>query len=107
MCIRCSRHHAKPRALYRPSDYSSETDLEDLIGSWKSFSARRIDKTLGLSGPLWQDESYDRIIRDEEHLWRSLQYIGRNPKKDILQTNEYLLWINPEWQQVGWNFDST
>ncbi len=85
----------------------SDTDLEDIVGSWKSFSARRINTTLGLSGPLWQDESYDRIIRDEVHLWRSLQYIGRNPKKANLPANEYLLWINPTWPQLGWIFDAS
>jgi len=79
-------------------------ELEDVIGSWKSFTGRRINLTLGKDGVLWQDESYDRIIRDEEHLWRCLQYIGRNPKKSALSDESCRLWINPDWERLGWGF---
>lgn len=81
-----------------------EVKLEEITGSWKSFTARRINKTLGQEGELWQDESYDRIIRDEEHLWRCLQYIGRNPKKAGLANEKCQLWVNPEWERTGWRF---
>jgi putative transposase len=83
-----------------------EVELEEIIGSWKSFTARRINKTLGQEDVLWQDESYDRIIRDEEHLWRCLQYIGSNPKKAGLANENCQLWINPEWERIGWRFIS-
>ena len=79
-------------------------ELEDIIGSWKSFTGRKINQTLGQEGSLWQDESYDRIIRDEAHLWRCLQYIGRNPKKAGLTNESCQLWINPEWEKIGWKF---
>ncbi|MCL4871964.1 MAG: Eco57I restriction-modification methylase domain-containing protein [Anaerolineae bacterium] len=55
--------------------------LEDILHSWKSFTANKINKRLGRSGPLWQAESYDRIIRDEAHLRRVEQYITDNPRK--------------------------
>ena len=80
----------------------SDGDLEDIIGSWKSFTARRINADLGTTGESWQDESYDRIIRDEEHLWNSIQYIGRNPEIAALSCH---LWINPEWERLGWTFE--
>jgi len=60
---------------------------------------------LGKAGELWQDESYDRIVRDEEHLWNSIQYIGRNPEIAGLPRESCQLWINPEWKQLGWTFD--
>lgn len=85
--------------------HPTNSDLEDLIGSWKSFTARRINGLLQQTGALWQDESYDRIIRDEEHLWKSIQYIGRNPKNANLSADACHLWINPDWQQLGWMFD--
>jgi hypothetical protein len=59
---------------------------------------------LGKTGVLWQDESYDRIVRDEEHLWRCLQYIGSNPRKIGLTNAEYRLWVNPDWEAIGWTF---
>jgi putative transposase len=81
-----------------------EIELEEILGSWKSFTARRINKELGNEGKLWQDESYDRIIRDEEHLWRCLQYIGNNPKKSGLSNESCRLWVNPDWKALGWKF---
>ena len=86
--------------------HPSDRDLEDLIGSWKSFTARKINALLQQTGALWQNESYDRIIRDEEHLWKSIQYIGRNPKNANLSAEACHLWINPDWQQLGWMFDN-
>lgn len=83
---------------------SAKFELEDIIGGWKSFTARRINLVLERQGALWQDESYDRIIRDEEHLWKCLLYIGRNPKKAGLSKESCRLWINPEWEKIGWKF---
>lgn len=92
-------------AIVRPMG-SDDQELEDILRLWKGRSARTINKHLGISGPLWQRESYDRIIRDEEHLWRILQYIGRNPAKANLPTDHFDLWINPEWAKLGWNFQT-
>jgi REP element-mobilizing transposase RayT len=80
-------------------------ELEDIIGNWKSYTARRINAAIGETGDLWQDESYDRIIRNEEHLWKSIQYIGRNPEKVGLPRDSCHLWINPEWERLGWTFE--
>ena len=79
--------------------------LEDILGGWKQFSARRIQLQTGQRGPLWQEESYDRIIRDPEHLYRCLQYIGRNPRNAKLTSVACPRWIRPEWQQLGWQFE--
>lgn len=79
--------------------------LESIVGSWKSFSSRTINKLLKRTGPLWQDESYDRIVRDEEHLWRTIQYIGRNPRQARVREGEFRLWLRPEWEQAGWIFE--
>jgi REP element-mobilizing transposase RayT len=79
--------------------------LEAIAGSWKQFSAKRINDCTGGKGDLWQEESFDRIVRNEEHLYRCLQYIGRNPSKARLTTNECRLWIRPEWVALGWDFE--
>lgn len=96
--------HAIVRPLKPPAH-----DLEDILGSWKSYTARRINQLITdeESDPekLWQDESYDRIIRDEEHLWRSLQYVARNPKKAGLSNESCYLWLNPDWEKLGWRFE--
>lgn len=53
---------------------------------------------------MWQEESYDRIVRDEEHLWRCVQYIGRNPQQAGLPADQWRRWIDPRWEQAGWGF---
>jgi putative transposase len=89
--------------LVRP--YSDQLDpLESLEQSWKKFSSREINATLGTQGQLWQFESYDRIVRDEEHLDRCLQYIGNNPSKAGLCAGEFRRWVNPNWVHAGWDF---
>ena len=56
-------------------------DLKEILQSWKSYSAKEINKRLGRTGRLWQDESYDQIVRNERHLYRIESYIKTNPEK--------------------------
>jgi REP element-mobilizing transposase RayT len=79
--------------------------LEAIVGSWKKYSSRRINRVLQQTGDLWQDECYDRILRDEEHLWRAIQYIGANPDKAGLPRESCPLWIRPRWVELGWRFE--
>lgn len=78
--------------------------LEDILQGIKGVAARRINLRNALSGGLWQEESYDRIIRDEEHLWRSLQYIGQNPRRAGLPEAAWRRWVHPAWEAAGWRF---
>jgi len=91
-------------AVVRPL-ISKSRPLEELVGSWKKYSSRWINDRLGRSGDLWQEESYDRIIRDEEHLYRTIQYIGRNPGKAGMARGTCPLWIRPEWEELSWTFE--
>jgi REP element-mobilizing transposase RayT len=91
-------------AIVRPLLWEQHP-LESLLGSWKQYSATQIHKRIGGKGELWQDESYDRILRDAEHLWRSLQYMGRNPGKAGLRREPCPLWVKPQWVDAGWKFD--
>ena len=88
--------------VVKPLD--SEFSLEEIIGSWKKHSARKINAALGRSGELWQEEANDRIIRDEEHLWRVIQYIGGNPRQAGISGCP--VWIRPSWVELGWKFES-
>lgn len=79
--------------------------LERILQSWKRHSSAEINQHDRRTGPFWQAESFDRIIRDEEHLWRAIQYIGANPVKAGLTRENCLTWIRPEWQRAGWNLE--
>lgn len=78
--------------------------LEEEIGSMKSVTANFINKREWSKGPVWHQESYDRIIRDEEHLYRVVQYIGSNPRRAGISEQDWHRWINPDWQAVHWDF---
>ena len=79
-------------------------ELEDILESAKGFVSRKVNAHLRRTGKLWEPESYDRIIRDEEHLFRVVQYVGRNPAKAGYPRNAWVRWIHPDWVQAGWGF---
>lgn len=58
--------------------------LADILHTWKSYSAKTVNRQLGLSGRLWQREYYDRLIRDPRELARAIAYVAENPKKSCL-----------------------
>ncbi len=78
--------------------------LEKILQSRKRRTSRLINETLGRSGTLWQQESYDRIVRDAEHLWRVLQYIGKNPRLAGIDDHQSTRWVRPDWVKLGWGF---
>jgi REP element-mobilizing transposase RayT len=87
-------------AVVRPL-MCNEEPLERILQSWKRYSAREINRRFELTGTFWQEESFDRIIRDEEHLWRVLQYIGSNPAMAGLSREQCPCWVRPEWVELG------
>jgi putative DNA methylase len=48
-----------------------------------------LNKVLGRSGQLWQHESYDHWVRDDDELERVVDYISDNPVKAGLVENAY------------------
>src|SRR6266496_545055 len=65
--------------------------LNEIVHSWKSYTARQINKALGRSGTVWMQESFDRIVRDWDALVRCRAYIARNPEKAQLRSGEFIL----------------
>ncbi len=56
----------------------SEHKLGEILHSWKSFSANELNKQTGQTGSVWQDESYDHIVRSPEQLRFYTDYIQQN-----------------------------
>ena len=54
-------------------------NLSEIIRSVKTYSSRIINAQRGAKGTFWQDERYDRIIRDESELLQKWQYLRHNP----------------------------
>ncbi|HWP92860.1 MAG TPA: type ISP restriction/modification enzyme [Thermodesulfobacteriota bacterium] len=84
-----------------------EYDLSRIMKGIKGVSARRInlkrtDKNVyptkkETSGSIWQDESFDRIIRDQNELNEKLDYMLNNPVKSGLTESP--------WDYHGWYFN--
>lgn len=56
-------------------------NLSEILHSWKSYSANKINANIGKSGQLWMHESYDHIVRNEDALKAIRNYIRNNPRK--------------------------
>jgi REP element-mobilizing transposase RayT len=85
--------HALVQPLTLPHR-SGVFDLAEIIHSVKSFSVHQINRQRGRRGSLWQDERYDRIVRDEEEFLEKWQYIMNNPvKQDLVQRWEDYPWL--------------
>ena len=66
--------------------------LSDVLHSWKSFTAHQVKRVIaGDADAIWQDESFDRVVRDWEELQECRGYILRNPEKARLSAGEFVL----------------
>ena len=56
--------------------------ISNIIGAFKTTAATRINKLRSTPGvPVWQKSFYDRIVRNDQELWRIQEYIRNNPIK--------------------------
>ncbi len=65
----------------RKRDDGSWYALPDLLHSIKSFSAHQINERRGTEGAVWQNEYFDRIVRDEDEYVEKFAYMQTNPVK--------------------------
>ena len=69
-------------------------DLAEILHSVKSFTAHQINAIRETQGSCWQDESYDRIIRDEAEFLEKWNYIRNNPvKAELADQPESYPWL--------------
>ena len=66
--------------------------LENIILSWKGFTARHINALIGRIGTVWQRDYFDRLVRNAKHLANCIRYIRRNPHKARLREHEFVLY---------------
>ena len=60
--------------------------LGTIVQAWKSFSAKQANDMLKRRGAFWHKDYFDRFIRDEGHLVRTIDYVENNPVKAGLAT---------------------
>lgn len=92
-----SGHHlyacaVMPNHVHAVVSLEPDLTLDRLTHSWKSYSAHKINATLGRSGRLWEPESFDHIVRTPAALQRFVRYVAENPRKAGLSNWE---WVFP------------
>jgi putative DNA methylase len=63
--------------------------LEQIIHSWKSVSAHRLQRQFGRRSAIWQREYHDRLIRRPGDLPTTIRYIRENPTRRWPELPEY------------------
>jgi REP element-mobilizing transposase RayT len=75
--------------------------LVEVMQSLKGATAHRINRLLCRSGPVWQEESFDHVLRSDESLKAKCEYIRQNPVRAglIERPEDYRwLWVNPKFK---------
>lgn len=67
-------------------------ELEDVVHSWKCYTANRLNESIHCTGPVWMKDYWDRMIRSPEHYWKVREYILANPAKARLHEGQYRIW---------------
>ena len=78
--------------LVRPC---SPATLSKILHSWKSFTAKEINRIRERSGQFWHADSYNRIIRSPKHFLSCQRYITNNPARARLETGSFMLRTTP------------
>jgi thiamine-phosphate pyrophosphorylase len=63
--------------------------LSRIMKGTKGVTANLINASRGTSGTIWQDESFDRIMRDQSEFEEKLSYIVDNPVKKELVSDPW------------------
>lgn len=68
--------------------------LPGILKSLKGSSARAVNQALVASGPVWQEESFDHVLRSEDSLEEKKEYIRQNPvRRGLVKRPEEYPWL--------------
>jgi REP element-mobilizing transposase RayT len=84
-----------PNHVHAIVQFRTGASLQTVGQSWMRFTARRINALIDRSGPFWQPEPFDHIIRSSGQFEYLQGYVAQNPKKAKLKPGEFLYWERP------------
>ena len=70
-----------PNHVHALARFNEGQLLWKAMHSLKSFTSNELGKLHPEVRPIWEEESFDRFIRSEEHYWNVVRYIHQNPVK--------------------------
>jgi len=72
--------------------------LAEIMNGIKGASAHSINKALARRVTVWQDESFDHVLRSDEKVASKVDYICQNPvRKGIVNNEDDYPWLWREW----------
>lgn len=77
--------------------------LSDIMRNIKGYTSKEINKILLSTGMVWQQESYDRVMRTEKELQNTIEYTLYNPVKAGLcnKIGDFpYSFVNPEYYYI-------
>ncbi|MDP6778410.1 MAG: transposase [Candidatus Latescibacteria bacterium] len=98
--IHCEAYVVMPDHLHIIMTLEDGYDISQIVRSFGSFTARRINKLQEDKGRFWNHGFYDHRIKDRDELARQLNYVSMNPvKKGYVRRPEDwpYLEIGPDW----------
>jgi len=73
--------------------------LVEILQGIKGASAHSVNRSLRRSGPVWQEESFDHVLRSSESFEEKLEYIRQNPvQRGLVTKPEDYQWL---WVEQG------
>jgi REP element-mobilizing transposase RayT len=80
------------------ADSNGIFSVAEIMQGIKSSSAHQINRVLKRQGQVWQHESFDHVLRQEEGVAAKVEYVIQNPVRRglVCQPSEYeWLWTKP------------
>jgi REP element-mobilizing transposase RayT len=64
-------------------------ELDEILHSWKSFTANEINKLRKQTGALWQKSNHTRFLVSKHEVENRMQYVLDNPKRRCPGIKDY------------------
>jgi len=72
--------------------------MSEILSGIKGASAHSVNRLLNRRGHVWQDETFDHILRCEDSIHEAAQYICQNPvRKGLVQSENAWPWLWRSW----------
>lgn len=84
-----------PNHVHLLLSLAESVDLGETVSNWKRFTATKINRRDHISGPVWQRDYFDRLIRDWDHFMNVARYIRRNTIKAKLPVGSFAVYEAP------------
>jgi REP element-mobilizing transposase RayT len=85
-------------------DEGNPFGLAEIMSGIKGASAHSVNKALNRRGRVWQDESFDHVLRSDESTYSKVLYICENPvRKGLVAAGDEYPWLWREWVEGAEN----